>query len=143
MRSEGELGGIRVLLVEDADDVRGAFGVLLGLEGAEVAAVRTGREAVDLAARRPFDILLTDLGLPDIPGDRLIREILATGRCRPRIVVVTGYGEPYVGRARAAGADAVFTKPVEWAHLLRELRKLPHGAAARARAVAPTSAVPA
>lgn len=126
-----------MLLVEDADDIRGAFGVLLRLEGAEVAAVRTGREAVDLASRRTFDVLLTDLGLPDIPGDVLIRNVLATARPTPRIIVVTGYGEPYVGRARAAGADLVFTKPIEWALLLRELRRAPHRGAVRGGAPVP------
>jgi two-component system CheB/CheR fusion protein len=140
---QGELGGVTVLLVEDADDIRDAFGVLLRLEGAEVAAVRTGREAVDLAARRTFDVLLTDLGLPDIPGDVLIRNVLATARPRPRIVVVTGYGEPYVGRARAAGADVVFTKPIEWAALVRELSKASHTAAPARGAVPVPSAVPA
>jgi two-component system KDP operon response regulator KdpE len=132
-----------VLLVEDADDIRDAFGILLRLEGAEVAAARTGREAADLAARRIFDVLVTDLGLPDVPGDALIRRIVETAPTRPKVLVVTGYGEPYVGRARAAGADAVFTKPVEWAHLLRELRTPPRRAA-RVRGPAPVpSPVPA
>ena len=113
----------RILLVEDADDIRDAFKVLLHAEGAEVAAAATGREAVELATRTAFDVLLTDVGLPDIPGDILIREVLATAAVRPHVVVVTGYGEPYASRARAAGADIVLTKPIEWTVLLRELRK--------------------
>lgn len=115
--------GVRILLVEDAEDIRDAFGVLLKAEGAVVAAAATGRQAVELAAQGTFDVLLTDLGLPDIPGDILIREVLATAPARPRVVVVTGYGEPYAGRARAAGADAVLTKPIDWTLLLRELQK--------------------
>ena len=37
----------------------------------------SGREAAELASRRDFDVVLSDLGLPDIPGDVLIRQILA------------------------------------------------------------------
>ncbi len=124
----------RILLVEDADDIRDAFGVLLRAEGAEVATASTGRQGVELAGREPFDILLTDLGLPDIPGDILIREVLATTRLRPH---VTGYGEPYASRAREAGADVVLTKPIEWTLLLRQLKQsLRSGPASGAASVA-------
>ncbi|MGH7390741.1 MAG: response regulator [Candidatus Rokuibacteriota bacterium] len=116
------LKGARVLLVEDTADVRDAFVTLLRGEGAEVTAAATGRQALECSARGAFDIVLTDLGLPDVPGELIIREIVATSRPRPRIVAVTGYGEPHVSRARAAGAAAVFAKPVEWSALLRELR---------------------
>lgn len=66
--------------------------------------------------------VLTDLGLPDIPGDILIRLILSVASPRPRVVVVTGFDEPELSRAWASGADAVFTKPIEWTVLLRALR---------------------
>jgi CheY-like chemotaxis protein len=115
------LKGKRILLVEDAPDIREAFGLLLRSEGADVVAAANGREALACTARGPFNVVLTDLGLPDIPGDVLIRQILAAAALRPRVVVVTGYGEPDLSRARAAGADVVFTKPIEWATLLRAL----------------------
>lgn len=111
----------RVLLVEDAPEIRDAFTLLLQAEGAEVTATATGRQALECAGRTRFDVLLTDLGLPDIPGDVLIRQILATRADRPRVVVVTGYNEPYISQAWAAGADVVFTKPIEWSTLLPAL----------------------
>jgi AmiR/NasT family two-component response regulator len=40
---------------------------------------------------------------------------------RPRVVVVTGFSEPYLRRARQAGADAVFTKPLDWSDLRDQL----------------------
>jgi CheY-like chemotaxis protein len=115
------LDAVRVLVVEDAKDIRDVFTLLLGAEGAEVTAAATGREAVELAMQRDFDVLLTDLGLPDIPGDAVIRSVLATARRRPWIVVVTGYGESFAARARRAGADVIFTKPVNWTLLLNGL----------------------
>ena len=117
------LQGSRILLVEDAPDIREVFTVLLRVEGAEVVATGSGREAAELANRGDFDVVLSDLGLPDMPGDVLIRQIVTSARRRARVIVVTGYGEPYLTRARQAGADVVFTKPVEWARILEWLDK--------------------
>jgi len=109
------------LLVEDARDIRDVFALLLRAEGAEVTATGSGREAAELGAWGNFDVLLTDLGLPDIPGDAVIRHVAATAPRRPWIVVVTGYGEPFISRAREAGADVVLTKPIAWSALLDRL----------------------
>lgn len=117
------LEGLRILVVEDAADIRDVFVVLLRAEGADVIATGSGREAAEIANQRHFDVVLSDLGLPDIPGDVLIRQILAASKGRTRVVVVTGYGEPYVSRARQAGADVVFTKPVEWTRILDYIRR--------------------
>ena len=113
----GKADGLRVLLVEDSSDVREVFTLLLRSEGVDVIATGSGCEAVDLAARTDFDIVLTDLGLPDILGDVVIRRVLAGSRRRPRVIVITGYDEPFVSRARQAGADLVFIKPILWSTL--------------------------
>jgi two-component system, chemotaxis family, CheB/CheR fusion protein len=117
------LDGMRILVVEDAPDIRDVFTVLLRAEGAEVIATGSGREAAAIVDDGRFDVVLSDLGLPDIPGDVLIRQIIAISRGRTRVVAVTGYGEPFVTRARQAGADVVFTKPVEWTRILDYLKR--------------------
>jgi len=117
------LSGMRILVVEDAADIREVFTVLLRAEGAQVVAAANGREATEAAAHQHFDVILSDLGLPDVPGDVLIRQLLASGRSRTRVVVITGYGEPYLTRARQAGAEMVFTKPVEWTRILDYLHR--------------------
>ena len=109
---------MRILVVEDAADIREVFTVLLRAEGAQVVAASNGREAVEAAAHQTFDVILSDLGLPDVQGDVLIRQLLSSSRNRTRVVVITGYGEPYLSRARQAGAEVVFTKPVEWTRIL-------------------------
>ncbi len=121
---DAERGGrkpLRVLLVEDSPDIREAFTLLLRAEGVDVVATASGTEATEQAATDDFDVMLTDLGLPDIPGDVVIRRVLAGARRRPRVIVVTGYDEPFVSRARQAGADVVFNKPIVWATLARTL----------------------
>lgn len=121
---------MRILLVEDAPDVREVLAILLRIEGAQVTATGSGREAARLASHEDFDIVVSDLGLPDMPGDVLIREIVAGAHHHVRIVVLTGYDEPYLTRARQAGADVVLTKPVEWTRVLTALD--PPGLAASA-----------
>lgn len=119
--SRPALDGLHVLVVEDVWDILEVFTILLRAEGAQVTAVGTGREASELVRKRDFDVVLTDLGLPDVPGDALIRLIRNSGHWRTRVVAVTGFSEPYITRARQAGADAVFTKPVEWTQILHYL----------------------
>ena len=109
------------MLLEDDRDIRDAFVLLLSAEGAEVTATASGREAARLGAEGDYDVLLTDLGLPDVPGDMVIRHVLATARRSPRVVVVTGYGDPYTTDAREAGADVVMVKPIAWSVLLDRL----------------------
>ena len=117
------LSDTRILVVEDAADIREVFTVLLRAEGANVVPAANGREALEAVAHQQFDVILSDLGLPDVPGDVLIRQILGATRNRIRVIVVTGYGEPYLTRARQAGAEVVFTKPVEWTRILAYLQR--------------------
>ena len=114
---------LHILVVEDVADIRDVFVLLLKAENADVVATGSGRDAIEIARRSRFDVVLTDLGLPDIAGETVIREILANAPERPRVIVITGYGEPYVSRARDAGADAVLTKPVPWTTVLSVMRR--------------------
>lgn len=114
------LDGLRVLLVEDIDDIRELLAFLLTSEGADVRTAGSAQHALEAAATWTFDVLLTDLGLPDLAGDQLIREIVGM-KSGVKVVVVTGFGEPYAARARQAGADFVFTKPLDWSLLRARL----------------------
>jgi two-component system, NtrC family, response regulator AtoC len=105
--------GGRILVVEDRDSLRRLLARTLAGDGYEVAAAATGGEAVRLLDERPFDLVLTDLKLPDRSG----LEVLAVSREKqPRVpvVVLTGYGT--IGTAVEAmklGAYDFLEKPVE------------------------------
>jgi CheY-like chemotaxis protein len=118
---------LRVLLVEDSVDIREALALLLLSEGIDVVATGLGLAALELAPRVGADVLLTDLGLPDIPGHALIRHLLNSTERRPRVIAITGFGEPYLSQAREAGADIVLTKPLAWDTLLQHLRPAAEG----------------
>jgi CheY-like chemotaxis protein len=108
----------RILVVEDADDARETFARLLQADGADVVATGSGREAIEILTVREIDVLVTDLGLPDVPGDLVIREAVTHAPHRPWVVVVTGFAGAELEGARRAGADVVLIKPVPWELLL-------------------------
>jgi len=114
------LDGTRILLVEDEEDVRRTLTTLLTIEGAKVTSTGSGRQALDVAANGTFDVLLTDLDLPDVPGDAIIRQVLAAPQ-PARVIVLTGSGESDLSRARRAGAEVVLLKPIDWNELITQL----------------------
>lgn len=118
----GSLDGMRILVVEDSPAVRSLLTTLLNLEGADVVQAANGRTACDVLDHGEFDVAVSDLGLPDVPGEVLVSHIRSVSRGRTRVAVLSGAGEPFLSRARAAGADRVFTKPLDWGLLLRYLR---------------------
>ncbi|HEV2331339.1 MAG TPA: response regulator [Verrucomicrobiae bacterium] len=103
--------GIRILLVEDHEPTRTTLASLLARRNYDVVAAGSVHEARTLAKERSFDLLITDIGLPDGNGYDLMNEL---GKERPlRGIALTGYGmEHDVARSENAGFDAHLTKPV-------------------------------
>lgn len=114
-----------ILLVEDHDDTRRAMSQLLGLSGHIVTAVGTGREALAAvdAGGTAFDCAVIDLGLPDVPGTQLMRELLAR---RPlKGIALTGRTTPAdVADCRAVGFSLHLPKPVAIEDLEAALARL-------------------
>jgi DNA-binding NarL/FixJ family response regulator len=67
---------------------------LLRLEGAATVGAANGIDALAVARRQRFDVVVIDFGLPDIPGEVLIRAILSAARVLPTVVVITGERGP-------------------------------------------------
>ncbi len=131
--------GAVVLLAEDEALVAQLLGEVLEAEGYTVMLAADGVEALELAARRHIDVLLTDLDMPRLDGRELIRRLRA-GRPELPVVVVTGRLPPDGGRALAGlggaaspGAAAPFAllaKPFPPAALIAALRRVLAQAAA-------------
>jgi CheY-like chemotaxis protein len=88
--------------------------MLLRIEGADVTGAGNGHEALAAFRRRHFDVVVSDLGLPDISGDVLIRAIIAAARRPIKVVVISGESQPVLTRALEAGAAVIFAKPCRW-----------------------------
>jgi two-component system CheB/CheR fusion protein len=118
------LRGLQILVIEDAPDVLGLFTMLLRIEGADVAAAGSGHEGLTLFRSRQFDVVVSDLGLPDMPGDVLIRALIAAARRPVKVVAITGESQPVLTRALEAGAGVIFAKPCQWGSVVAYLDEL-------------------
>jgi CheY-like chemotaxis protein len=112
--------GTRVLLVDDNDDARDLLGGLLELQGFQIESAADAPGALAIAARWQPQIVVLDLGLPDIDGWDLARQLRqVAGLERVRIIALTGYGsERDRERSREAGIDVHLLKPIEIAKLV-------------------------
>jgi two-component system, OmpR family, KDP operon response regulator KdpE len=111
----------RVLIVDDEPAMLRALRINLRARSYDVTAASTGRSALAEAARQPPDAVILDLGLPDVHGVEVIRELRTWSRA-PIIVLSgrTGSGDK-IG-ALDAGADDYVTKPFSMEELLARLR---------------------
>ncbi|MHB8111676.1 MAG: sigma-54-dependent transcriptional regulator [Syntrophorhabdaceae bacterium] len=107
-----------ILVVEDDRNQREIVKMILSKEGFYVEAADCGRKAVEILKNGNFDIVLSDLKLPDIDGTEVLREARALGRpCH--IIIVTAFGSiPSAVEATKLGAFYYLEKPLEKDHLL-------------------------
>jgi PAS domain S-box-containing protein len=119
-RASTRLRDRSILVVEDDDDTRTVLAYMLEAEGARVETAGRGLDGVSAAQHRRFDVVLCDIGLPDIDGMEVARRLRATaGLGRLRLIALTGYGQADdVRQAITAGFDAHATKPVNADQLL-------------------------
>ena len=104
----------RVLVVDDHPGVAEVSAMLLQAQGHETAVARCGSEALEQAGDLRPDVILLDVGLPDIDGREVARRIRSDQRYgNPILVAVTGYGqERDLELSRKAGFDAHLVKPI-------------------------------
>jgi signal transduction histidine kinase len=111
----------RILLVEDHAPTRGPLVTILNRRGYEVIAVGSAVDALQQASRYPFDLVLSDIGLPDMDGYALMRQL--KGLYRIPGIALTGYGmETDVAQSVDAGFVAHLTKPIHVQALERTVR---------------------
>jgi len=109
-----EPGPRRILVIEDNDDMRQMLRMTLAVAGREVFEAQDGMSGIARAAQARPDVVLVDVGLPDIDGYEVARRLRAQPDGRDvRLIALTGYGqEEDRRRASEAGFDAHLTKPV-------------------------------
>jgi len=104
--------GLRILLVDDHADTLSVLKRVLTRRGYEVFPAATAASALEIAADRTFDLLISDIGLPDGSGLELMAELSKTHGLRG--IALSGYGaQADIERSREAGFIGHLTKPVE------------------------------
>jgi len=115
---------LRVIVVDDNEDGADSLGMLLRAQGHTVLVEYTGGAALRRATQDPPDVMVVDIGLPDMDGYQLAALLRAQGATRGAVLIAaTGYGqERDRARAREAGFAHHLAKPVDIAALLRILQ---------------------
>jgi CheY-like chemotaxis protein len=107
----GEQSKRCVLVVEDHDDTLRSMNMLLRRLGYEVLAAKTVHDALRIAEEQHFDILLSDIGLPDGTGLELLRQL--SRRRKVPALALSGFGmDEDIERSQQAGFADHLTKPV-------------------------------
>ncbi|AHG92379.1 response regulator receiver (plasmid) [Gemmatirosa kalamazoonensis] len=112
-----------VLVVDDEPQIRRALRNLFGERGDVVLEAATGREALDLANAHAPDLVVLDIGLPDVSGDEVCRALRAQSAV-PILVLSARHSEQEKVRLLDAGADDYLTKPFGPSELLARARAL-------------------
>ncbi|MBI3229441.1 MAG: response regulator [Burkholderiales bacterium] len=107
----------KILLIEDNHDTNDTLGELLQQEGHIIACAGDGQSGLDLAQHQAFDVVVCDIGLPDISGFAVAKQLRM--REHPAcLIALTGYNQ-LQARALQAGFDHYLMKPVTTEKLLR------------------------
>jgi two-component system, OmpR family, KDP operon response regulator KdpE len=114
--------GVPILIVDDEPPIRRLLRTSLAAQGFHVIEAETGEGALTVAAAEKPDIMLLDLGLPDMDGGEVIRRLRASGSKLPVIVVSSRGDERGKVEALDLGADDYVTKPFGMAELIARIR---------------------
>ncbi|MBD2059091.1 PAS domain-containing protein [Oculatella sp. FACHB-28] len=126
------LTNLQILVVDDDTDTRDFYIVVLKQAGATVTAVSSAEEALQVLAQLKPNILLSDIGMPDMDGYMLIRQIRAMeaqdkkaqDKMMPAIALTAYAGEPDQKQAIAAGFQHYMSKPIEPQELVKAIANL-------------------
>jgi signal transduction histidine kinase len=111
-RSTAKRRSVRLLLVEDHEDTNRSLTRMLRRRGYEVHPANDIRSALDIAARKQFDVLVSDIGLPDGSGIDLLKALRAKRDVFG--IALSGYGmEEDIRRSGEAGFSHHLVKPVD------------------------------
>jgi PAS domain S-box-containing protein len=113
--------GLRILLVDDHEDTARAMRRLLERSGYDITLAFNVRDALGEFGRREFDLLISDIGLPDGSGLELMRQVRQQRKVRG--IALSGFGmEEDIRKSREAGFDEHLIKPINFQKLQAVIR---------------------
>ena len=113
----------RLLVVDDHHDTCTGMRLMLERRGYDITVANTADQAVEKARLQDFDLIISDIGLPDRSGYELMRELQAIRSLRG--IALSGFGmEHDITKARAAGFSEHLTKPINFERLEEAIQNL-------------------
>ena len=120
-----KLDGLRLLIVDDSEDSVEMMGILLRQQGAHVTTVTSGAAALEYAHDGCFELVISDIGMPEIDGLEMIRRLREQSRhASVPAVALTGFtSDEDIEQIYRAGYTAYLTKPIDFDLMLRVVAK--------------------
>jgi two-component system response regulator PilR (NtrC family) len=114
----------KILVVDDEKIIRESLSYILKKEGYEVEEAENGKVAYNIIRERSFDLVITDLEMPEMKGTELLEEIKKLD-VQTSTIIITAYGslETAISALRNGASDYIL-KPVEFDELLIKVKKL-------------------
>ena len=118
---------MRILIVDDSKDTIDMLRLLFEMDGATVTTAKSGALALRIAAEEEFDVILSDISMPEMDGFEFLRRLRALpGKMDVPVLALTGFGRPEdLERAEAEGFFSHLTKPLDVNALVEILSKIP------------------
>ena len=116
----------RILLAEDEDAMRAYLARALETAGYEVRAVDRGTEAIPLLEREPFDLLLSDIVMPEMDGIELAQRCAEISP-RTKVMFITGFAAVSLRASREQPDAKVLSKPFHLRDLVLEVERVLEG----------------
>ncbi|MDX1779540.1 MAG: response regulator, partial [Thermodesulfobacteriota bacterium] len=115
---------VKILVIEDEDEVRQLLSDILISEGHEVEVASNGNEGIEVFKKNTFDLVFSDLGMPDMSGWEVADAIKRINSLVP-VVLVTGWNVEIKDSERENGSvDKVIQKPFEVKQVLRTVQEV-------------------
>jgi len=114
----------RILVVDDEQIIRESISYILRKEGFVVVEAENGRAAYERLLIEPFDLVITDLEMPEMKGIELLSKVMQINP-QAAVIIITAYGslETAIAALRAGASDYIL-KPVEFDEMLVKIRRL-------------------
>ena len=110
----GALRGKRILLVDDEESVRGAYGMMLSIDDHYIVEARNGQHALEQFDKGPFDLVITDFEMPVMKGGELATQLKKLKPSLP-ILMITAHGKVLGDPSNPV--DAILNKPFTFEEL--------------------------
>lgn len=122
------LHGVRLLIVDDSEDSVEMMGLLFSQRGAHVTTATSGAAALEYATDGQFELVISDIGMPEIDGLEMIRRLRKqTRHARVPAVALTGFTTAEdIQEIYMAGYNAHLCKPIDFELMLKVVAKAVH-----------------
>lgn len=112
-----KLKGAHILVVDDEQLLRETIQMHLELEGAVVTQAQNGHEAIELMGKHEFNVVLSDIRMPECSGIDLLKKVRESQKKTPPIVLMSAFTDVSDSKAKELGARGMFLKPTNIKYL--------------------------